>query len=54
LNIVEHFAAAPAIAADDLAVTAHPQIIEVLARHHPAIADEYDAFEPEALLEPPR
>ena len=51
LDIIEHFAAAPAIAADDVTVAARAQIIEVLARHHAAIANEDDAFEPEALFE---
>jgi len=32
-------------------VAARPQVIEVLAGHHAAIADKYDAFEPEALLQ---
>ena len=51
LDIVEHLAAAAAIAADDVAVAAATQIIEVLARHHAAVADEHDALEPEALLQ---
>jgi len=32
-------------------VAARPQVIEVLAGHHAAIADKYDAFESEALLQ---
>ena len=32
-------------------MAAAPQVIEVLARHHAAIADEHDAVEPEASLE---
>src|SRR6202030_3503480 len=51
LDVVEHFAAAPSIAADDVAVAAAAQIIEVLARHHAAVTDEHHALEPEALLE---
>jgi hypothetical protein len=50
LDIVEHLAAAAAIAADDVAMTALAQEIEVVARHHAAVADEHDALEPEALL----
>src|SRR5580704_6516838 len=50
LDVVEHFAAAPAIAADDVAVAAAAQVIEVLARHHAAVTDEHHAFESEALL----
>src|ERR1700730_4113803 len=46
LDIIEHLAAAPAIAADDVAMTAATQISEVLARHHAAIANEHDALEP--------
>src|SRR5215471_4645079 len=48
LDIAEHFAAAPAIAADNVAVPAATQIIEVLARHHAAVADEHDPLEAEA------
>src|SRR6202035_4470091 len=50
LDIVEHLAAAAAVAADDvtMAVLAHES--EVVARHHAAVADEHDALEPEALL----
>jgi len=51
LNIVEHLAAAAAIAADDVAVTAATQVIEVLARHHAAVADEHDTLEPKASLQ---
>src|SRR5262249_48377457 len=51
LDMVEHLAAAPAIAADNVAVTAATQIIEVLARHHAAVADEHDALEAEARFE---
>jgi hypothetical protein len=51
LDIVEHFSAAPAIAADDVAMTAATQIIEVLLGHHAAVADEDHAPEPEALLQ---
>src|ERR1700680_754734 len=51
LDIVEHFTAAAAIAADNVAVPALLQLINVLARCHAAIADQHDAFEPKALLQ---
>jgi hypothetical protein len=51
LDKIEHLAAAAAIAADNVAMTAAAQILEVLARHHAAITNKYDAFEPEALLD---
>ena len=51
LDIVEHFAAAASIAADNVAMAAAAQVVEVLARHHAAIADKDDTIEPEALLE---
>ena len=51
LDIVEHFAATPAIATNNVAVPTATQIIEVLARHHAAVADEHDALEAEARFE---
>jgi hypothetical protein len=51
LDIVEHLAAAAAIAADDVAVAMLAHEIYVVAGHHPAVADEHHALEPEALLE---
>src|SRR5215831_17573199 len=51
LDIVEHLAAAPAIAADDVAMAMATQQIEVIARHHAAVADEVHALEPKTSLE---
>jgi len=51
LDIVEHLTTAAAIAAHNVAMTIAAQVFEVLARHHAAVADKDDAFEPEALLE---
>jgi hypothetical protein len=51
LDIVEHLAAAPAVAADDVAMAVRAQVIEVGAGDHAAIANEHDAPEPEALFE---
>ena len=51
MDIIEHLAAAPAIAADNVAMTAASQIIEILARHHATVANKHDALEPEALLQ---
>src|SRR6516165_7774976 len=50
LDIVEHLTTAAAIAANNVAMTIAAQVFEVLARHHAAVADKDDAFEPEALL----
>src|SRR5262249_61529327 len=51
LDIVEYFSAAPAVATDDVAMTATTQIIEVLLRHHAAVADEHHPLEAEALFQ---
>src|ERR1700751_4723928 len=51
LDVVEHLAAAAPVATDHVAVALPAQQIEVVARHHAAIADEHHTFEPEALLQ---
>jgi hypothetical protein len=51
LDIVEHLSASPSIAADDVAMTAATQIIEVVLCDHAAVANEDHASEPEALLQ---
>src|SRR5437660_2066896 len=38
LNVFEHFTATPAIAADDIAMTIAAYLIQVMTRHHTAIA----------------
>jgi hypothetical protein len=43
--------AAPAVTADNVAMAVFAQVVEVLAGHHAAVADEHDALEPEALFE---
>src|SRR5215471_10656518 len=50
LNIVENFPAAPAIAADNVAMAAHTQRIKILAGDHPAIADQDDSLDAEPAL----
>jgi hypothetical protein len=50
LDVVEHLAAATAVAADDVAMAVRAHESEVVARHHAAVADEHHALEPEALL----
>src|SRR5215469_879953 len=50
-DVVEHLAAAAAVATDNVAMPVRTQQIEVLAGHHAAVADEHDALEPEALLD---
>jgi hypothetical protein len=50
LDVVEHLAAAAAIAADDVAMAVFAHESEVVARHHTAVADEHHALEAEALL----
>jgi hypothetical protein len=50
LDVVEHLAAAAAIAADDVAMAVFAYQSKVVARHHAAVADEHHALEPEALL----
>src|SRR5262249_40616763 len=50
-DIVEYFFAAPAVATDDVAMTATTQIIEVLLRHHAAVADEHHPLEAETLFQ---
>jgi hypothetical protein len=50
LDVVEHLAAAAAIATDDIAVAMFAHESKVAARHHAAVADEHHAIEPEALL----
>lgn len=51
LDVIEDFAAAAAIAADDVAVAVRAQVIEIVAGHHAAVADKHDAPEAEALLQ---
>jgi hypothetical protein len=51
LDVIEHLAAAPAIAADDVAMAMASQQIEIVARHHAAVADKDHAFQSEASLE---
>jgi hypothetical protein len=50
LDVVEHLAAAAAIAADDIVVALFAHESKVTARHHAAIADGHHTLEPEALL----
>ena len=50
MDIVEHLAAAAAIAADDVAMAVFAYERKVVARYHGAIADEHHALEPKALL----
>ena len=51
MDIVEYFSAASAVAADDVAMTAATKIIEVLLRHHTAVADEHHPSQSEALFQ---
>src|SRR5215472_8019298 len=50
LNIVENLPAAPAIAADNIAMAAGTQRIKILAGDHPAIADQDDSLDAEPAL----
>src|ERR1700747_2949811 len=51
LDVVEHFSAATAIAADDVTMAMASQQIEIVGCHHAAVTDEYHALESEASFE---
>src|SRR5262249_31897857 len=51
LNVVVDLTAAAAIAADNVAVTARAQIIEVPASDHAAVTDKHNALKPKAFVE---
>jgi hypothetical protein len=50
-DVLQHLRTTPAVQAHDVALLAGSEQFDILGRHHPAIAHEHDAPEPESRLQ---